>query len=122
MQDFRKLRVWHEANALTLSVYGATRGFPDEERFGLTSQMRKAAASIQSNIAEGSGRRTRPDIAHFIQTAIGSSAELTNQLLLSRDLGYLEPGDFTQLNDHVNHVSRMLVRLLFRLRTRRPKA
>ncbi|MED5370836.1 MAG: four helix bundle protein [Myxococcota bacterium] len=89
MQDFRRLEVWRKAHALTLQVYGETVSFPVDERYGLTRQMRRSAASIGTNLAEGCGRRTRREYAHFVSIARGSSSELEYQILLAADLGYL---------------------------------
>jgi four helix bundle protein len=75
---------------LTLAAYKSTQGFPKEERFGLTSQIRRSAASIPANLAEGCGRRSDGEIARFIQIAMGSGAELSYHLLLARDLGFLK--------------------------------
>jgi four helix bundle protein len=87
MRDFRTLKVWEKAHALVLSVYRATSSFPRDELFGLTSQMRRSAASIPTNIAEGCGANTDAEFARFCQYAVRSSCELEYQLLLSRDLG-----------------------------------
>ncbi len=76
MQNYKDLKVWQKAHALTLIVYKITRCFPKEETFGITSQMRRASVSIPANIAEGCGRMTRPDIANFFQIALGSLHEL----------------------------------------------
>src|SRR5947209_6396749 len=90
MQDFRNLLVWQKSHELVLQVYRISRDFPREEFFGLTSQMRRCAVSVRSNIAEGCGRGSDPDFARFLIIAMGSSSELEYQLLLSRDLGYVE--------------------------------
>ena len=84
MRDFRKLDVWDRAHQLTLDVYRATGSFPSNERFGLTTQMRRCAISIPSNIAEGAGRESRPDYARFLGVAIGSAHELDYQLSFRR--------------------------------------
>lgn len=76
MQNFRDLKVWGKAHAATLLIYRATDGFPSTERYGLTSQMRRAAASIPANIAEGCGRASDADFARFLQIAFGSASEL----------------------------------------------
>jgi four helix bundle protein len=76
MQNYKDLKVWQKAHALTLMVYKITKCFPKEETFGMTSQMRRASVSVPANIAEGCGRITRPDIAHFFQIALGSLHEL----------------------------------------------
>ncbi|HEX7937625.1 MAG TPA: four helix bundle protein [Gemmatimonadaceae bacterium] len=122
MHDYRRLRVWHAANALTVKIYETTKAFPRDERFGLTSQLRRAAVSIQSNIAEGCGRGTRADTARMIQMAIGSTAEAMNQLHLSRDLGYMEQLTFERLDAHAVHIKNMLVKLLRTLRAHSPHA
>jgi four helix bundle protein len=76
MQDFRKLEVWQLAHKLTLAIYRLTKAFPSEERFGLTDQMRRAAVSIEANLAEGTGRGGDADFARFVQIAFGSACEL----------------------------------------------
>jgi four helix bundle protein len=86
MQDFRDLKVWQKAHAMVLSIYAATKNFPPEERFGLTSQMRRAAASIPANIAEGCVRSTDRDFARFLHTSMGSASEAGYFVLLARDL------------------------------------
>ena len=87
MRDYRKLEIWRRAHLLTVQVYRHTSGFPPDERFNLTSQMRRCAASVPMNIAEGSGRATRADYAHFLSIVGGSLNELEYQLELSTDLG-----------------------------------
>jgi len=116
MQDFKKLKVWEKGHQLTLGVYKFTAPFPKEERYGLTSQMRRAAASIVSNIAEGCGRAGRPDFARFLQIATGSASELEYQLLLARDLNFLKPEEHQNLERGVVEVKRMLSSLTQRLR------
>jgi four helix bundle protein len=108
MRDFRELKVWHKAHALTLDVYRATKLFPKEERYGLTSQIRRAAVSIGANIAEGSGKNSRPELGRFLQIALGSASELEYHLLLSRDLDYLAPEIYQQLSEQVVETKKML--------------
>ncbi|MGD0823872.1 MAG: four helix bundle protein [Terriglobales bacterium] len=96
MRNYRDLVVWEKAHRLTLAVYRNTRGFPNDERFGLTSQMRRSSASIAANLAEGCGRRSDGEMGRFIQIAMGSGAELSYHLLLAKDLGFLE-GNFTRV-------------------------
>lgn len=115
MQDFRNLLVWQKAHALVLEVYRLSRDFPREELYGLTSQMRRCAVSIPSNIAEGCGRATDPDFARFLVIAMGSSSELEYQLLLSRDLGYVETSMHGSLQDKIAEVKRMLTSLIQRV-------
>ncbi len=90
MHDFMKLRVWNDAVELVTDVYKATDNFPKDERFGLTSQLRRCAVSMPSNIAEGAGRRTPGEFKQFLGIAIGSSCELHTQLIIANKLGYLE--------------------------------
>jgi four helix bundle protein len=90
MKDFRNLQVWEKSHMLTLSNYDATRPFPREELFGLSSQIRRAAASIPTNIAEGCGRSSDPDFARFLQIAFGSACEVEYHLILARDLRYVD--------------------------------
>jgi four helix bundle protein len=84
MKSFKELQVWQKAHGLTLAVYGTTRTFPREELFGLTSQMRRSAASIGANIAEGCGRRSDGEMRRFLQIARGSAAEIEYHLPLAR--------------------------------------
>ena len=108
MQDFRSLKVWDKAHALTLSIYRATATFPRDEMFGLTSQLRRACASIPGNIAEGCGRGSDADFARFLQVAMGSASETDYHLLLARDLGYLETSKYDELLQAITEVKRML--------------
>ncbi len=108
MRDFRELKVWRKAHELTLAVYQATRGFPKEELFGLTSQIRRSCESIPANIAEGCGRSGAPELSRFLQIALGSASELEYHLLLSHDLGLLNGGRYKQLSEGVIEVKRML--------------
>jgi four helix bundle protein len=108
MQSFRELKVWNRAHVLVLAIYKATATFPNEERFGLTSQLRRAAASVAANIAEGSKRRTNPQYAQFLNIAEGSLAETDYFLLLCHDLAYLSDMDHRRLAEEVDQLSRML--------------
>ena len=108
MRDFRQLKVWQKAHRCTLEIYRRTQGFPAEERFGLTAQLRKAAVSVPSNIAEGCGRDSERDFARFLSIAAGSASEAEYQLLLARDLGYLQQKAHLQLDEQINEVKRML--------------
>jgi len=102
------LTVWQKAHSLTLSVYAWTKRFPFEERFGLTVQLRKAAASIATNVAEGCGRFGARDFARFVSIASGSAAETEYHLLLARDLGYLSAEHQKLADAQVNEVKKML--------------
>ena len=120
MRDFRELKVWEKAHRLTLDVYRVTREFPREELYGLTSQIRRAAASIGANIAEGAGKNSRPEFARFLQIALGSASELEYHILLAHDLGYLTADSHEMLFAQVVETKRMLtgfVRYLYGAKT-----
>ena len=116
MRDFEQIQVGRKAHALTLAVHEATKGFPADERFGLTSQMRRASSSIGSNIAEGCGRESDADFARFLQMAAGSASELEYQLLLAKDLGYLPADRHAELRAACKEVRRMLYAFIEYLR------
>lgn len=118
MQDFRRLVVWQKSHELTLDVYKVTRSFPDEEKFGLVSQMRRSSSSIPTNIAEGCVRPTDADFARFLYISLGSTSELEYQLLLARDLGYLETANYCLFQNRVNELKRMLITLINKLKTK----
>ena len=117
MKDFRSLLVWQKAHACVLEVYRVTAVFPPRERYNLTSQLRRAATSVPSNLAEGCGRRTDADVARFVQIALGSASEVEYQLLLSADLGYLDRAVYRTLSGQVVEVKKMLSGYLRRLRS-----
>ena len=112
MQSFLKLKVWEKAHAITLDVYGATRSFPRDELYGLTSQMRRSSASIGANIAEGSCRKGDCEFGRFLQIAMGSASELEYHLFLARDLKLLQSLDYDRLSAGVIEVKRMLASLI----------
>ena len=116
-RDFRGIAAWQRAHALTLRVYRATSGFPGDERFGLVSQIRRACASIPTNVAEGCGRSTNNELARFIDIATGSASEVEYQLLLAKDLGYLPKDQHTDLSTEVIEIRRMLLAFNKTLRT-----
>ncbi len=112
MQDFRNLKVWERSHQLVLTVYRATQVFPTEEMYGLRSQIRRAAASIPANLAEGCGRGTDPDFARFVQNSMGSASELEYHLVLAQDL-QMVPQEWAQSAiSETAVVKRMLVSLL----------
>ena len=108
MQDFRNLRVWQKAHALTLGVYEATKNFPSEERFGISSQLRRSCASISANLAEGCARGSDIDFARFVNVAAASASETDYHILLARDLQYLDDTAYQHLFDQISEVRRML--------------
>ncbi|HMB83519.1 MAG TPA: four helix bundle protein [Terriglobales bacterium] len=107
MQSFRNLRVWEKSHRLTLDVYTSSKAFPRDEMFGLTSQMRRASASIGMNIAEGCCRKGDAEMARFLQMAMGSASELEYQLLLAHDLEYLRHPGYERLTAQVVEVKKM---------------
>jgi four helix bundle protein len=115
MSDFRRLVVWQRAHEATLETYRMTGAFPDGERYGLVSQMRRAAASVAANIAESCGRATSRDAAQFLNVAKGSAKELEYHALLARDLGFLAPDEHERLNGLVVETQQMLSALLRRV-------
>jgi four helix bundle protein len=112
MEDFKNLRVWDKAHELTLAVYQKTRAFPKEEMYGLTSQLRRASASVGANIAEGCGRRSDAEMKRFVQIARGSANEVEYHLLLARDLNFLTTDEHKVLEARVLEIQRMLASLV----------
>jgi len=116
LRDFKALKVWGKAHQLTLFVYKATSRFPREELYGLTSQIRRSAASVPANIAEGCGRNGGADMARFLYIALGSASELEYHLLLARDLALLERTEYDSLAAGVTEVKRMLASYIKKLK------
>lgn len=108
MFNFEKLEVWQKAITFADFVYSVTRSFPDEERFGLTNQMRRAAVSISSNIAEGTSRHSRDDYARFLEIATGSLFEVVSQSFIAQRQNYLSEQDQQSLYVAAEEQSRML--------------
>src|SRR5438477_4387253 len=115
MQDFRRLRVWAAAHQLTLAAYRITRRFPRDELYGLTAQIRRSAASICANIAEGCGRRSRREFARFLDIAQGSASELEYHWILACDLGLLDQTNYESITAAVTDVKKMLTGLVRRI-------
>jgi four helix bundle protein len=110
--DYRKLRAWVAADGLAVAVYRETGKFPPSEHFGLRSQLRRAVVSIPSNIAEGCGRNTLPQLRQFTRFALGSASEVEYQLGLAGRLGFLEPSIADSLVAETGEVKKMLAGLL----------
>jgi four helix bundle protein len=108
MFRFEKLDVWHKAVELADDVYRLTRGFPGDERFGLTAQMRRAAVSISSNIAEGSGRTSDVEFARFIEIAYGSLMEAVSQAVIAHRQSFLDEASLTAMYEKAEELARML--------------
>jgi four helix bundle protein len=119
--DFKKLKVWQKSHQLVQAVYNATSKFPEEERFGLTSQLRRAAASIPANLAEGCGRRTDRELDRYVRISLGSATELEYHLILARDVGCLTATRYEPLAAITAEVQNMLAALRKPLR-RTPRA
>jgi four helix bundle protein len=116
MKDFKKLKVWQKAHDLTLRIYKITRIFPKEELYGLTSQIRRSASSIPTNIAEGCGRNGDADFARFLQIAMGSASELEYQIMLAHDLDLIESHIYNELADDISEIKQMLTSFIKKLK------
>jgi four helix bundle protein len=116
LRNFKDLVVWDKAHALTLELYQMTHTFPKEELYGITSQIRRAAASIGANLAEGCGRRTDGEFGRFLLIAMGSASESTYHLLLARDLKFLNEADYVRLDNQLAEVRRMLTSLTMKVK------
>jgi four helix bundle protein len=116
VKGFKDLKVWRKAHEMTVAVYQVTRTFPREEVYGLTSQLRRSAASIGANIGDGCGRRSDGEMARFLQISRGSASEIEYHVLLARDLGYLGESEFRRLSLQADELQRMLTALIQRFR------
>ncbi len=116
MQNYKDLLVWKKAHYLTLEVYKVVSTYPKEETYNLVSQLKRATSSIATNIAEGTGRFSQKDLAHFLQISLGSSHEVEYLLLLSRDLGFINNEIHIQLEKDINEVKAMLISLIKKVR------
>ncbi len=112
VRNFKELSVWKDAMDLVEEIYGVIVGFPQEEIYSLSQQLKKAVVSIVSNIAEGCGRRTDKDFISFLYNALGSVKEVECQLIVAKRLGYLSDGDFEKLDNEVDKLGRMLVKFI----------
>jgi len=107
--NFKEIIAWQKAKELTSIIYKLTREFPQEERYALTSQVKRAVVSISSNIAEGSGRRTTKDLSHFLDIAVGSAFELESELLVAIELEFIPEADCTLAFDKLDEVQKLIV-------------
>jgi four helix bundle protein len=108
MKDFKNLNFWHKAHNLVLDVYMMSSKFPKEEVYGLTSQIRRSASSIPTNLAEGCGRNTDGELHRFSCISMGSASELEYQLILCKDLKYINNETYISINDNLMEVKKML--------------
>lgn len=117
MQNYKDLKVWGKSHQFTLEVYETTKAFPKEEMYSLTNQLRRAASSIPANIAEGCGKNTQPEFAHFLNISLGSANEAEYFLILSKDLKYLNDTSFNNLFSIINEIKAMLITLIAKVRS-----
>lgn len=117
MKDYRKFVVWQKAHQLTLDVYQVVADFPKDELYGLVSQVKRSAASIPTNIAEGCGRDSEPDFRRFLIMAFGSANELEYQIILSKDLQFLDSDKSLLILDRIEEIKKMLNSLIGKLQT-----
>lgn len=106
--SFEKLIAWQKSRELALVIYKTTKDFPKEEQFGITSQMRRCAISIASNLAEGSGRNSMKDKARFSEISFGSSLELLNQVILCSDFEYLTENKYLEIREKISEVTLLI--------------
>jgi four helix bundle protein len=118
MRPHEKLDVWSKAVDFVVAVYRTTEVFPKEEKFGLTSQLRRAAVSIPANVAEGAARTSPKEFMHFLSNAQGSASEVETELLIAQRLGYLGEKDYFRLRGNLDDIGRMLTGLLHHLKRR----
>lgn len=116
MSHFRKILVWQKSISLVTKVYKATRTFPKEETFGLTSQIRRSSVSIPSNIAEGSGRESNKDFLRFLYISLGSLFEMQTQLEIAKNIIYINEEEFNLLYEDSREIERMLASLIKKLK------
>ena len=116
MQNYKDLKVWEKAHAFTLKIYECTKLFPKEEIYSLTSQLRRASSSIPANIAEGCGKNSKLELAHFLNIALGSANESEYFLILSKDLLYLNEDTYEALYSLINEIKSMLISLISKVR------
>ena len=119
MKNFRDLQVWHKAHCLVLASYRGTCGFPKQEMYGMTSQIRRCAASIAANIAEGCGKRGNAEFQRYLNIAADSASELEYHFLLAHDLNFLDDTSYQPLHRAVVEVKRMLASLIRKVETER---
>ncbi len=112
LRDFTDLLAWQEGHKLVLEIYKLTKKFPKDEMFGLVNQMRRSAVSVTSNIAEGFGRQGYKEKVQFFYISQGSLVELKDQLLIARDVHYIDSAGFTKASEQANHTHKLLQGLI----------
>ena len=116
MKDYKKLNVWQKSIQLVISIYKVSTNFPTEEKYGLTSQITRAAVSVPSNIAEGSSRQSEKDYFRFLEIALGSAFELETQLIIVEKLEFVNPSELSELIDETRNIQKMLSGLMSKLK------
>ena len=122
MTSHKDLKVWQKGIELVKSIYEITQLFPSNEQLGLVSQMRRAAVSIPSNIAEGCGRNSDKELIHFLYIALGSASELETQIIISQELSFLQPEKSEQMQSLIFEIIKMTSSLIKSIRTRDEKS
>lgn len=117
MKDFKNIEIWKRSHQLTLEIYRAAQQFPKEEMWGLTSQLRRAVASIPTNIAEGCGRRTNAELANFLNIASGSASEVEYEILLAKEVGYISTEQYESWTREISELRSMLAAYMKKLKT-----
>lgn len=112
LKNYKELKVWQKAYEICIGIYKVTKNFPNEEKYGLTSQIRRASVSVPSNIADGYGRKTTSEYIQALYIAYGSLCELETQILLSGDLGYITNENLNKLHKNIEENKRMLKALI----------
>ena len=116
MRNFRNLEIWKNAIELTKMIYKVCGDFPNTEKYGLKSQIQRAAVSVASNIAEGSSRRSEVDFARFLEISIGSAFEVETQLIIAKELGYISEPDYESILSHLQILQKQINALLTKIR------
>ena len=115
MIDFKDKIFWQKSHDLVLRIYKISKGYPSDELYGITNQLRRAAVSIPNNIAEGFGRKSKKELVHFLNISLGSASEVEYLLILSKDLGYLSKYEFQRLNDILIEIKKMMLVYISRI-------
>ena len=116
MKDFKKQVIWQRSHTLTVEIYKATKSFPKEELYGLTSQIRRAIVSVPTNIAEGCGRRTNAELANFLNIASGSASEVEYELLIAKELEYITADQYNSWTQEICEIRSMLAAYMHKLK------
>lgn len=117
MQNYKDLKVWVKSHEITLQIYRLSKGFPKEETYSLTNQLRRSSSSTPANIAEGCGKNSKNDFCRFLNIALGSANETEYFLLLAKDLDYLKIEDHQLLEKTINEIKAMLISLIRKVRS-----